>query len=98
MLGRIGARDHNSRISDLTKGVPMTRSPSRHRGRVAALAGVTAVVGSFCVAGATPAQASEPVSGRAATCLDPQELGAGTGGAAAARGGDPGPLATAVVR
>ena len=66
----------------------MPRSPSRHRGRrLAALAGVTAVVGSFCVAGATPAQASEPVSGRAATCLDPHELGAGTGGAAAARGG-----------
>ena len=88
MLGRIGAREHNSLISDLTKDVPMTRSPSRHRGRrLAALAGVTAVVGSFCVAGATPAQASEPVSGRAATCLDPHALGAGTGGAAAARGG-----------
>ena len=88
MLGRIGAREHNSLISDLTKDVPMTRSPSRYRGRrLAALAGVSAAVSSFCVAGATPAQASEPVSSRAATCLDPHELGAGTGGAAAARGG-----------
>jgi hypothetical protein len=66
----------------------MTRSPRRNRGRrLAALVGVSAVVSSFCVAGATPAQASEPVSGRAAACLDPHELGAGTGGAAAARGG-----------
>jgi hypothetical protein len=66
----------------------MSRSPRRNRGRrLAALVGVSAVVSSFCVAGATPAQASEPVSGRAAACLDPHELGAGTGGAAAARGG-----------
>ena len=66
----------------------MSRSASRSRGRrLAALAGVTALAGGLCLAGATPAQASEPVSSRAATCLDPQDLGAGTGGAAAARGG-----------
>jgi hypothetical protein len=66
----------------------MTRSSGRTPGRrLAALAGVTAVVGSLCVAGGTAAQASEPVPTRAATCLDPQALGAGTGGAAAARGG-----------
>jgi hypothetical protein len=66
----------------------MSRSASRSRGRrLAALAGVAALAGSLCLAGATPAQASEPVSSRAATCLDPQDLGAGTGGAAAARGG-----------
>ncbi len=66
----------------------MSRSASRSRGRrLAALAGVTALAGSLGLAAVTPAQASEPVSSRAATCLDPQDLGAGTGGAAAARGG-----------
>ena len=66
----------------------MSGPANRTRGRrLAALAGVAALAGSLCLAGATSAQASEPVSSRAATCLDPQALGAGTGAAAAARGG-----------
>ena len=56
--------------------------------RTAALAGLTALVSSLSFAGAiAPAQASEPVAARASTCLDPHDLGAGTGSAAAARGG-----------
>jgi len=67
----------------------MTQSRHHSRGRrAAALAGVTAVVATFCLAGAAgSAQASEPLASRAADCLDPAALGAGTGGAAAARGG-----------
>ncbi len=58
------------------------------RHRTAALAGLTALVGSLSFAGAlAPAQAAEPASSRAATCFDPAAVGAGTGGAAAARGG-----------
>ena len=58
------------------------------RHRTAALAGLTALVGSLSFAGAlAPAQAAEPASSRAATCFDPTAVGAGTGGAAAARGG-----------
>jgi hypothetical protein len=56
--------------------------------RTAALASLTALVSSLSFAGAVaPAQASEPVSSRATTCFDPADVGAGTGGAAAARGG-----------
>ncbi|QWZ09119.1 zinc metalloprotease [Nocardioides panacis] len=58
------------------------------RHRTAALAGLTALVGSLSFAGAlAPAQAAEPASSRAASCFDPTAVGAGTGGAAAARGG-----------
>ena len=61
---------------------------SRLAHRTAALAGLTALVSSLSFAGTiAPAQASEPVASRAATCLDPADLGAGTGDAAAARGG-----------
>ncbi len=56
--------------------------------RTAALAGLTALVSSLSFAGAiAPANASEPVVSRAASCFDPASVGAGTGGAAAARGG-----------
>jgi Pregnancy-associated plasma protein-A len=64
----------------------MTRS--RTRQRAVALAGLTALVGGLSLVGSlAPAQASEPTSSRAATCFDPTDVGAGTGGAAAARGG-----------
>jgi hypothetical protein len=56
--------------------------------RTAALAGLTALVSSLSFAGAiAPANASEPVVSRSASCFDPASVGAGTGGAAAARGG-----------
>ncbi len=56
--------------------------------RTAALAGLTALVSSLSLAGAiAPASASEPVASRSASCFDPASVGAGTGGAAAARGG-----------
>ncbi len=56
--------------------------------RTAALAGLTALVSSLSFAGAiAPANASEPVASRSASCFDPASVGAGTGGAAAARGG-----------
>ena len=61
---------------------------SRLAHRTAALAGLTALLSGLSFAGTiAPAQASEPVASRAATCLDPADLGAGTGDAAAARGG-----------
>jgi hypothetical protein len=55
--------------------------------RAVALAASTALVAGFSLSALAPAQASEPVSTRGADCLDPAALGAGTGGAAAARGG-----------
>ena len=56
--------------------------------RTAALAGLTALVSSLSFAGGlAPANASEPVASRAATCFHPEAVGAGTGTAAAARGG-----------
>jgi len=64
------------------------RLPSRLGHRAAAVAGTTALVSALCLsAAAAPAQATEPVSARGASCLDPAALGAGTGSAAAARGG-----------
>jgi hypothetical protein len=62
--------------------------PSHRPGRRAALVTVTALVAGLSLAGVVaPASASEPVSSRAADCFDPHDVGAGTGGAAAARGG-----------
>ncbi len=56
--------------------------------RTAALAGLTALVAGLGLTVTTaPAQAAEPASSRAASCFDPGDLGAGTGGASAARGG-----------
>jgi hypothetical protein len=55
--------------------------------RTAALVGSTALLGAFCLTAVAPAQASEPVSSRSAGCFDPASVGAGTGAAAAARGG-----------
>jgi hypothetical protein len=66
----------------------MTRPSHRSSHRAAALAGVTALVGGLSLVGVlAPASASEPVSARATGCFDPHDVGAGTGAAAAARGG-----------
>ncbi|NUR09486.1 MAG: zinc metalloprotease [Nocardioidaceae bacterium] len=58
----------------------------RLRSRLVALAGTTALLGGLGLS-AAPAQAVEPVAARGADCFDPADIGAGTGGAAAARGG-----------
>jgi Spy/CpxP family protein refolding chaperone len=55
--------------------------------RTAALLGSAALLGAFSLTAVAPARAAEPVSSRAASCFDPASVGAGTGGAAAARGG-----------
>lgn len=56
---------------------------TRLRERAAALAGLTALVGSLVVVGSSaPAQANEPTSDRPASCFDPHDVGAG----AAAKG------------
>src|SRR4051812_36748784 len=64
------------------------RAMTRPSHRAVALAGATVLLGGLSLVGVVaPAQASEPVSSRAAGCFDPHDVGAGTGGAAAARGG-----------